>query len=359
MRVAIVGFGYMGQMYADLVQARDWELVGVHDIDNTKFQSDKFFPNRSDLIAHLDVEAVIICTPHNQHLSVVTECLKKKKHVILEKPMGSSEAETEKIYRKIQKYKDTSVVVVNITHCFYNKIQLAKQKVSELDIKSITEIRDTVVFPIKEEERDWWLFKKETVGHGVLLTNGCHLLARILYIFSQYKLRFEVVGGICSNLNQLGDIDDSQAHMRLHLVLEDQQRIPVSVFVNWPMAKKADEAVKESMEIHTDRGMLHVQAWNAVQFHPNPDEKVSQTVPYTRDTIGPEIAKGIRNVLQAFEDAVMSKQPLVHYSVEQTFHAEKTISAFYAKSKAPLSPSRLVQSLDCALPLNRPDPLHY
>ena len=355
MQAAIIGFGYMGQMYTDLIQSQKWELIGVHDIDNTKFKTDKFFHSRQDLISHPKVNVVIICTPNNQHLPVLKECLKHKKHVILEKPMGSSEEEVEKIYKKIQKHKDSSVVLVNITHCFYDNIQIAKQILKDLTVESITAINDTIIFPIKSEERNWWLFKKASVGHGVMLTNGCHLLARILHLFSDYKPKFEVKGGVFGNTNRLGDIEDSSAHMRLDLVLSNQRWIPVSIFANWPMAKSSGEAVKESMEICTHQGILHVQAWKEVKFHPNPVEKLSKQVSYNRETISGEIVKGVKNVLKAFEQAVSNKMSAVHYSVEHTFQAEKTIAILYSKFQSHAydtgNQSTLVKSLDCAIAL--------
>lgn len=127
MGYGIVGFGYMGQMYADLIAAKKRELVGVHDIDPAKFKVGQFFSQRLDLISHPKVSTVIICTPHQQHLPVLKECLAHKKNVILEKPMGSSEAETDEIYQEIRKCQSSSVVVVNITHCFYDQIIRAKQ----------------------------------------------------------------------------------------------------------------------------------------------------------------------------------------------------------------------------------------
>ncbi len=353
MRVAIVGFGYMGQMYADLIKAENWELVGVHDTDNSKFNSDKFFENRMELISHPDVEAVIICTPHNEHLPILKECLKQKKHVLLEKPMGTTIEETEKIYKKIQKYKATSQVLVNITHCFYDNIQKAKELLGGCDVTKISAIYDSVVFPIKEQERDWWLFKKESVGHGVLLTNGCHLLARILHLFSEHAPSFEVVGGISSNLIRLGSIDDAMAHLRLHLVLDGVKKIPVTIFANWPMAKSTDEPITESMEVHTADGRVHIQAWNEVKMYSNPEDVISKAVPYTRDTIGQEISKGVKNVLKAFQDALRNKKNEIHPSVAYTYQAEVVISKFYAhftaNARDSQTHSRLVESLDCAL----------
>ncbi len=353
MRVAIVGYGYMGEMYANLVKEKEWELIGVHDIDNSTFKSDKFFKSRQELISHPDVDAVIICTPHDQHLQIVKECLKQKKNVILEKPMGSSLKETKQIYKKIKKHTATSCVVVNITHCFYDNIQKAKEKIGELDVQRITSIRDSVVFPIRESERNWWLFKKERVGHGVMLTNGCHLLARILHLFSDHSPRYEVQGGIWCNQNKLGDIDDSLAHMRVDLVLNNNHRIPVRIFANWPMTKSAEEHVTESMEVHGDHGLLHIQAWNEVRLYANGEEKVSQTVPYNRDTIAQELAKGVKNVLNSFEQAVDKKEAKVHHSVEHTFQAEMAIGEYYAKCQKRAyesqNQSRLIQSLDCAI----------
>lgn len=331
MKAAIIGFGYMGQMHAKLIQSQSWELIGVHDIDDSiEFKTDKVFKNRLELISHPEVNVVIISTPHNQHLPVLKECLMHKKNVILEKPLGSSEPETDEIYKQIEKYKDSSVVVVNITHCFYNNIQRAKRKLKKYNIDSIKGIYDSVVFPIKPEELHSDLFKKVSVGHGVMLTNGCHLLARILYLFSDYTPKFEVIGGALGNTNCLGDIEDSSAHMRLNLVLSNERKIPVSIFTNWPMAKSLNENIIESMEIHLEQGKLHVQAWNEVKFYPSKSESLSKTVPYNRETISAEVTKGVKNLLEVFEQAVSKKMPMVHYSVEYAYEAEKAITTFYS-----------------------------
>lgn len=339
MGFGIVGFGYMGQMYADLIAAQKGELIGVHDIDPAKFRSGQFYSQRLDLISHPKAVTVIICTPHQQHLPVLKECLAHKKNVILEKPMGNSEAETDEIYQEIRKHQNSSVVVVNITHCFYDPIIKAKELLSGVDVNAITSITDRVVFPIKEEERDWWLFKKEKVGHGVLLTNGCHLLARILFLFAKHHPTFEVIGGVCGNTNRLGDIEDSAAHMRLNLVLQSGRKIPVSIFANWPMAKSPHEAIEESLEMRTHSGKWHIQAWKGIVYESDPAKKVSHQVPYHRDTIGAEIEKGLKNVLKKFEQAVTAKPSTLHESVQHTYQAEKAIATFYAQCHKKDAPS--------------------
>jgi len=332
LNVAIIGFGYMGQMFSELVKAQSgWKLVGVHDVNESlKSTVDNFFKDRAALISHPQVEAVVICTPPRHHLSVLKECLAYKKHVILEKPLGSSMIEAEQVYEEINKCKDHTIVAVNITHCFYKNIREAKEIVDWCDIQNITAISDRVIFPVNEKDRDAALFKKANVGHGVMLTNGCHLLARISSLFASYNPVFKIVGGILGNTGGLGDIADSDAHMRLIMVLNNQHQIPVSIFTSWPPAKMVDENITESMEISFRRGTLHIQAWGEVEFYEGPTT-LSKQVPYNGTTISEAQKEGVKTLLQIFEQAVVKGPSGIHESVKYTYQAERTIGEFYSK----------------------------
>lgn len=354
MNAAIVGFGYMGSMYAELLTSRNWNLVGVHDSDPDKFKgvaAAPYYRDRRELISRSDVKVVIISTPHNQHLEVLKECLEFKKHVILEKPLAGSLKEAEEVYALVRRHAAHSCVMVNITHCFYDAIQEAKQLLAVKDIGTITSISDRVIFPIKAEESSWWLFKRAVVEHGVMLTNGCHLVARLLHLFSAFRLKVEFVGGIFANTDKLGDIADSAASMRANLLLSDGRKIPVTFFASWPMMDKAGKAVQESMVIKTNQGKLHVQAFNGVTFHSDSNKPLAHEVPFDRDSITDEIKKGVKNMLALFEKEVAQKTNEVRFSVEYTYQAEKIIGKLYEAdhSSKTARPSRMVQALDLEL----------
>lgn len=331
-RVAIIGYGYMGKMYAQLLPSQHFKLVGVYDKDPKQCEllpQNLRFSKRNELIARPDVDVVIIATPHMKHLKVLKKCLQHKKQVILEKPLAGSFEDATQIYSLIQQHRQSSKVIVNITHCFYKNIQIAKQYIDNAAIGNIKSIHDRVMFPIKNEERTAGIFKKAVAGHGVMLTNGCHLVARVAYLFSKYKPSFEFVKGSFSNPDRLGDIEDAFAEMHLQLILPEGKKIPVTIHASWPMEDQTGPLIEESMGINTDKGKLHVQAWKGISFYANPEKKLSHQVPFNSQTISPEISKGTVNMLKEFKNELASPNNQIHFSVEYTYQAERMIAQFY------------------------------
>ncbi|MEM7194983.1 MAG: Gfo/Idh/MocA family oxidoreductase [Pseudomonadota bacterium] len=103
-RVGVVGVGYLGKIHAKIYAALPGvELVGIHDIDTEAcnhiaeqydceaFKSvDSFFGQ---------VDAVSIVVPTSLHLDVTLPFLKNGVHVMLEKPIAPTVAESEEIVR--------------------------------------------------------------------------------------------------------------------------------------------------------------------------------------------------------------------------------------------------------------------
>jgi predicted dehydrogenase len=99
LRIALLGSGYISRTYAEGITkynnrsqlaavaggTRAPGLASDYDAD--------FEPTYESLLARTDVDAVLIATPHADHVSQVIQAAEAGKHVLVEKPMATSTAD--------------------------------------------------------------------------------------------------------------------------------------------------------------------------------------------------------------------------------------------------------------------------
>ena len=105
-RFAIVGHGFVGQRHAALIQKNpETELVSICDIagkESFDVSDDIPFYNKIEDLFQLssDFDVLCICTPNGLHAEQALIALEHNKHVVIEKPMGLSKADCEKVIFK-------------------------------------------------------------------------------------------------------------------------------------------------------------------------------------------------------------------------------------------------------------------
>lgn len=109
--VALIGFGGMGQTYAQLIYAGmvpGMKLAGVccrntpgQDKLRKEFSGVAVYADADAMSAHSDdYDAVIIVTPHTSHVSLGLRFAALGKHLLLDKPAGVSAGEVETLVQK-------------------------------------------------------------------------------------------------------------------------------------------------------------------------------------------------------------------------------------------------------------------
>ncbi len=148
------------------------ELAGVFDIDKKKLKiaakkwKIKAFTNFDAMFAETRPEIVSICTPDDQHFSVLRRILKYyPKIVICEKPITTKIADTKRI---IKLYKKNKIpVLVNYSRRFDGAVQNLKKELAQ------------------------GKYGKVIAASGIyakgLLHNGSHLIDLALYLFGKLK----------------------------------------------------------------------------------------------------------------------------------------------------------------------------
>ena len=113
-RIGIVGMGNMGRFHAqDLLDGKveGGELVAVastspHKLKEYGEQGLKVFGGGEEMIQSGALDAIVIATPHYQHVSLGMEALDAGLHVMVEKPIAAHKADAERLIAKAKEKKD-------------------------------------------------------------------------------------------------------------------------------------------------------------------------------------------------------------------------------------------------------------
>lgn len=120
-KFAIVGCGHIGKRHAEMV-SRDpeAELVAMVDVRSRQecgadAYDVPFFQSIEEMLAAgLDMDVVNVCTPNGLHAEQALKALEHKKHVVVEKPMGLTKEQCEKvIFKSLQQSRQVFCVMQN------------------------------------------------------------------------------------------------------------------------------------------------------------------------------------------------------------------------------------------------------
>ena len=103
MKVGLIGIGGMGFVHFNCYKKMQDVQIVVADIrvdmakEKVDDESIKVYPSLTELLANEDVDFIDICTPSYLHADQTVEALNAGKHVLCEKPMSITVAETQRM----------------------------------------------------------------------------------------------------------------------------------------------------------------------------------------------------------------------------------------------------------------------
>lgn len=136
-RVALIGFGGMGRIYAKMIHAGmipELRLTGVccrnasgQELLRKDFPDVCIYADTDDMAAHeADFDAVIIVTPHTSHIPIGLQMAQLGKHILMDKPAGISAGEVEVLVRYCEDHALTFSMI------FHNRCLPAFAKAREM-----------------------------------------------------------------------------------------------------------------------------------------------------------------------------------------------------------------------------------
>ena len=170
MRIVIVGMGVQGQKRKKII-GKDF-----------KYSVDKFKAANFKSICEVPLnkyDAVIICVPDNEKLSIVYYCIKNQKHVLVEKPFLFSNSKMLNSLEKLARKKKV-ICYTAYNHRFEPIVIKMKNLIKSKKLGKIYKCR---IFYGNGTSRLVKKSKWRDKGMGVLTDIGSHLLDICLYWF--------------------------------------------------------------------------------------------------------------------------------------------------------------------------------
>jgi predicted dehydrogenase len=173
--VGLIGVGQHGLRYArhivsDIPELR---LIGIarRNLELARAQAAELgclaFGDHRELIAHRDVEAVIVVVPPTLHEEIVDAAADAKRTLLLEKPAAPNLEAGRRILRRV---RQAGIAVMVAQTLRYNEVVRAVLEVRER-IGRIHGIRLSQRF---EPSRPGWIDDPEIAGGGIVLHTGVH-----------------------------------------------------------------------------------------------------------------------------------------------------------------------------------------
>lgn len=187
---------------AELVAVMDSNLEAAEHCKD-KYNAKYAFDKAEDLLSLDEIHAVYIASPVFCHKEQVEMAAKAKKHILLEKPMGLSVAESEEIAVICE--NEGIKLGVGLMMRFHSYHQKIKEIVQSGMIGEIVSARAqfTCWYP---EIENCWRQNKTLSGGGAMLDMGIHAIDLIRYITS---LEIAEVSGLAGNQIFKYNVDDA------------------------------------------------------------------------------------------------------------------------------------------------------
>ncbi len=190
----LIGCGAISSFHANAIsQIEDAFLYGVFDENTSNSEAlaqktgAKAFKNIDDMLNEDSIDAVCICTPSFLHFPFAMECLKKHKHILVEKPLALNDYECEKL---IDTANENGVVISAVSQLRYSEdFMHVKNAIKNNALGKIT--RCDIVMKYFREPGYYtsspWRGTWEKDGGGALMNQGIHGVDLAVFLMGDVK----------------------------------------------------------------------------------------------------------------------------------------------------------------------------
>jgi len=148
-KFAVIGVGRLGTVHAENLVYRmpNAELVAICDIDSPhagktaeRLGVEHVFASYDDMLANVDIDAVVVATPPAVHRECILAACAAKKHIFCEKPIGVTDEDLDLIDKAVAENAG-KVLQVGFMRRFDRSYADAKARVDRGDLGRIIKIR--------------------------------------------------------------------------------------------------------------------------------------------------------------------------------------------------------------------------
>jgi predicted dehydrogenase len=236
-KIGIIGLGAIAPYFLAALEAdRDWDLVAVCDLDESKlapFRSAGVatFTDHRDLLSSGLAEAVVITLPNDLHHPVAAAALAAGLHVCCEKPLTVAPAHARELAALA---RSAQRVLFTAYHRRYNMhVQRLAAQVAAAG-SPVVAVRAHYEENIAEHTGgDSWYLDAERCGGGCLIDNGPNALDAVRHVVGPLSLVDATIGDVRAGV-------EFCAELRLRTAAAagqpDGSEAPVHIVLDWARA---------------------------------------------------------------------------------------------------------------------------
>ncbi|HXV92128.1 MAG TPA: Gfo/Idh/MocA family oxidoreductase [Pseudonocardia sp.] len=195
LRVALIGPGRIATAHLEAITAAPdaATLVAVAGLDHERARTEelaaRYGAERAEhdaeaVLAAPDVDAVVLTVPNHVHASLAVAALEGGKHVLVEKPLATTVADTDLMIAAAEKY-DRTLMAAQCRR-FFEGAQTAKRRIGELG-GPVSLVHLLGVFA-ERAATGWWRSAAD-VGGLALGLNGPHVVDTMLWLIGTPPVR--------------------------------------------------------------------------------------------------------------------------------------------------------------------------
>ena len=249
--VVVVGTGRMGLVHASIINTMpEAELVGVMDVKDKmrKFLRSwgiaaPFYTDVGTMLDETHPRVAIVCVPPVFTRPVLTECLKRGIHVLVEKPLANSISNARAI---AEQATEQSIVSVGFFVAFQPTFAHARQLLSRGILGGVSKIRAYAFQSLVSSRMKGWRYEKAMSGGGALPIIASHTLFLLYWYFG---LPHSIEAELSSPYSEV----DDEARVRLSF----QDGIEAEFETSW--TRPGHRNLMQSIEVSGEYGRLEVR----------------------------------------------------------------------------------------------------
>jgi len=176
--VGIIGYGKVGQLRHRVIDRHLLELdvVALCDpnLTGTGYGVEAIYPAWQQMLAHSNLDAVVVCVPNFIAHEITAHCLKAGLHVFCEKPPARSVEDLKIVEQALTSSR--AVLMYGFNHRYHGAVQAVKEHLDSGGCGRILSLRGLYGKPGFECDEDAWRVDLVKSGGGILIDQGIHMV---------------------------------------------------------------------------------------------------------------------------------------------------------------------------------------
>lgn len=237
------------------------KLVAVSDIDKEKLKAFsryhkniRAYPQFNELLKTEKLDFIIVAVPHHLHQEIVKEAIKRRIHILKEKPFAISLSQAIEIKKEAD--RNGVKIMVTLQRRFNPIYSTFFQLIDKIGTPFFIDAKYTFY---TDTPHKGWRGKKELAGGGCLIDMGYHIIDLLMWYFGLPNLVFAETSCAAKEKTTYDAEDTAKVIFRY-----TKENIFGNLLVSRVMPPKT-----EYFDVYGTRGIIHIERGKVERRSPN------------------------------------------------------------------------------------------